>query len=142
VGRAEAALQETSARLTEAQDQLSKLRGEAQASATEVQRLREEIGRLRERADLSQADARETASARDRAKAIAQAALTYAEKGSALSTTRNRMIDVLKEVIAAERDGRSADARQWVDEYNELVPLHNRQVSEAHAALATLRGLL
>jgi chromosome segregation ATPase len=141
-GGLETSLQAANTRLSEAEAQVAKLRGEAETSAAEAQRLRAEVAHLRERADLSEADARATAAARARAQTIAEAALAYAAKGSDLSTTRDRMIDILMEAITAERNGRWADARQWMDRYDALVPLHNRQLDEAKDALEALRGLL
>ena len=103
---------------------------------------------LRGRVQSAQADARDASAsasaseaARQRAQRVSTAALDFAEAGSALSKTRSRMIDLLVEQIAAERASRLTTASSLISEYNGLVTTHNRQVSEANAALERLKSL-
>jgi chromosome segregation ATPase len=147
--QAEASVTELTGRLGEANARLVELQSQAESSAAEVKRLEADLATLRSRTQAAQADARDASAAaaaanaaRQREAAVASAALAYADAGAALSRTRNRMIDILREQIAAERAGRYSTASLLVSEYNGLVSVHNRQVEESNTALARLRNLL
>lgn len=140
---------ELSERLSEATARVAALENEIKAAALERERLEEEAQLLRERLQTARQEIREALSeteavrqAREREAKLADAALTYADAASALARTRDRMVDVLLQQIAAERAGRTVTARAMISEYNSLVSVHNRQVARSNAALASLRALL
>lgn len=135
--------------LVEANRSVAQLQTEAKANAVEVQRLSEQVARQIERVQEAQFDARDSSSAaaaaataRRRAENIANAALTYADASSALSRTRDRMIDLSRAQIDAERARQVSTANALVAEYNSLLPVHYRQVGAVNTALANLRSLL
>src|SRR4051794_3648011 len=122
---AEANVADLQGRLTAADAQLTSV-------SAELERAKSGIGTLRDRAQAAQGDARDASSAaaaaavaRRRAETLSAAALAYADASSALSKTRNRMIDLSRQQIAAERAGRYSEADTYVTEYNGLVTVHN-----------------
>jgi chromosome segregation ATPase len=119
------------------------------SASADVRRLEDEATTLRDRLQIARVETRDASSAaeaqriaREREARLSSAALSYADAGAALSKTRDRMIDVLREQIAAERAGRTSASNLLVSEYNVLVGTHNRQVDAANTALARLKSLL
>ncbi len=146
-------LQQRSAELTEdlvrANIRISGLQTELATAQGEVRRLEDEAGTLRDRLQVARAETRDAASeadaqraARERDSQLNTAVLAVADTSTALSRTRDRMIDVLNQQIAAERTGRAATARALVTEYNELVGTHNRQLTAFNGAISRLRSLV
>lgn len=138
-----------SERLSESAARVAALEADVHAAVLEKERLEEDARLLRERLQAARLEVREAVSeteavqrAREREARLAGAALAYADAASALSRTRDRMIDVLRDQIAAERAGRTATARTLLSEYNTLVSVHNQQVVTSNTALVNLRALL
>jgi chromosome segregation ATPase len=149
VEQAEAATAKLSTSLAEAEASIARLEADLASSGAEAERLNAAVARQRERSEAAQADARGQAAtasqlqaAQQRTQQIAGAALSYADAATAVAVTRNRMIQLLRDQIQAERTGRFPAASALVDEFNALIPVHNRQVDEASAALSRLRALL
>ena len=138
-----------STRASAAEAQLAEVRNQLSEVSTELDRAKGDIGTLRERTQTAQGDARDASAAattataaRRRAETLSAAALAFADVSVALSKTRNRMIDLSRQQITAERAGRYAEANSYLEEYNGLVTVHNRQLDESNAALAKLRDQL
>ena len=139
----------TRVRAAAAEDQTRELQAELSGARGEVARLQDESAVLRDRIQAAQTDARDQARAVDAANAAQRRTVqikdAFAELNTAsgnLSSTRDRMIDVLVDQIAAERAGRITSANSLIAEYNTLRTTHNRQVSEYNAALGRLRTVL
>ena len=146
---AEASATDLQGRLASAEAQFAEVRDQLSGVSTELDRAKGDIGTLRERTQTAQGDARDASSAaaaataaRRRAETLSAAALAFADASVALSQTRNRMIDLSRQQITAERAGRSAEANAYLAEYNGLVTVHNRQLDASNAALAKLREQL
>jgi chromosome segregation ATPase len=136
-------------RAAAAEARIAELQAELSVATGGVARLQEESVILKDRIQATQADARDQARALDTANATqrrtAQIKDAFAELNTAsgnLSATRDRMIDVLVDQIAAERAGRTTTANSLVAQYNTLRTTHNRQVSDYNAALGRLRAVL
>ena len=153
---AETTIVEIQMKLNQGTELIAQLQAQTKSNLAEVERLKTDAATLRSRLQSTQVEARQSAeavgvaeaaqrrekAAREKLQRASVAFFSVIEASTALSKSRKRMNDILRDQIDAERANRFATASSLVREYNALVDIHNQQTREFNVASDNLAEAL